>query len=176
MKNTFLTMLGIVILAGCTTTDPAFSDIDLITEIHPRFDLSNYGSYAWQGNASLVYDPEGKWEPPSYDLDEEIKFLVDTELRGSGLVESSAYPDLLASFAIVIQMEDLPFNRNPNEEMAVIGNVQQGALVITLVDPNLGYAVWVGLGMADVDESPDNDLSRRRLEYAVSNLLDTLSQ
>lgn len=174
MKKIFLTFLGAILLAGCATTDPAFVDIDLMTEIHPRFDLSNYGSYAWQGNASLIYDPEGKWEPPSYDLDEEIKFLVDTELRSAGLVESSTDPDLLASFAIAIQMEDLPFNRNPNEEMTVIENVPLGALVITLVDPELGYAVWAGLAVADIEEAPDNELSRRRIEYAVSNLLATL--
>jgi len=176
MIKILLSMLGATILTGCTTIDPAFSDIDLITEIHPRFSLDNYGSYTWSVNASLVYDPEGKWEPPAYDLDEEVKFLVDTELRNSGLVESSSNPDLLVSFAIAIQMEELPFNRNPNEEMAVIENVQQGALVITLVDPVLGYAVWAGLAVADIDEAPDNDLSRRRIEYAVSNLLATLSE
>lgn len=172
----FIFVIMSLALAGCATSDSAFDDIDLITEIHPRFDLSGYGSYAWSGNASLVYDPAGKWEPPGYDLDEEIKFLVDTELRSLGLVESYVRPDLLASFAIAIEIETLPFNRDPNEEMAVIDNVPLGALVITLVDTNLGYAVWAGLAVADVDESPDNDLSRMRLQYAVSKMLETLSE
>jgi len=91
-------------------------------------------------------------------------------------VESNVRPDLLASFGIVIELEDLPFNRDVNEEMAVIDDVPQGALVITLVDTNLGYAVWAGLAVADVSETPDNDLSRMRLQYAVSNLLATLRE
>ena len=171
-----LAAAALAILSGCATTDAEFADIDLITEVHPRFDLSNYGSYAWEGNASIIYDPEGRWEPPAYDLDDEVRFLVDSELREKGLVQSSTRPDLLASFGIAIQFEDLPFNRDPSEEMEVIDEVPQGALVIYLIDPNLGYAVWAGLAAADVDETPDNDLSRRRLQYAVSNLLSSLSE
>ena len=68
-------MLSALLLSGCATTDSDFADIDLITEIHPRFNLSSYGSYAWQGNAGIIFDPEGRWEPPDYDLDDEIKFL-----------------------------------------------------------------------------------------------------
>ncbi len=176
MKRLLLYLLSAVLLSGCATTDSDFDDIDLITRIHPRFDLSSYGSYSWQGNASIFFDQEGRWEPPDYDLDEEIKFLVDTELRGHGLVESSTAPDLMANFIIAIQIDELPFNRDPNEEMPVLAEVPQGALVITLVDTNLGYAVWAGLGVADVNETPDNDTSRRRLQYVVSNLLETLSE
>lgn len=175
MKQFIFVILSLA-LTACATSNSAFNDIDLITEIHPRFALNNYGSYAWSGNASLIYDPAGKWEPPGYDLDEEIKFLVDTELRSFGLVESNVRPDLLASFGIVIELEDLPFNRDVNEEMAVIDDVPQGALVITLVDTNLGYAVWAGLAVANIAESPDNDLSRMRIQYAVTNLLATLGE
>ena len=176
MKRLFLSTLAALLLSGCATTSSDFDDIDLITEIHPRFDLSSYGSYAWQGSAGIIFDPQGRWEPPDYDLDDEIKFLIDTELRGHGLVESDTLPDLMASFAIAIQIDDLPFNRNPDVEMPVIEEVPQGALVITLVDTNLGYAVWAGLAAANVDETPDNDMSRRRLQYVVSNLLETLSE
>jgi hypothetical protein len=168
-------LLSSLLIAGCASTvDPDVADIDLITEVHPEFNLGNYGSYDWNINASLVYDPNGAWEPPAYDMDEEIRFLIDSELRGQGLIQSSNGPDLLASFAIAIQMDELPFNRDPNEAMPDIGEVQQGALVITLVDPDLGYAVWVGLAVADASTTPETAKSLKRLSYAVSGLLDTL--
>lgn len=175
MKQFFLVLLSSLLISGCASTvDPDIADIDLITEVHPEFNLLNYGSYAWQGNASLVYDPNGSWEPPAYDMDDEIRFVIDTQLREHGLIQAASSPDLLASFAIAIQMEDLPFNRDPNEAMPNIEDVPQGALVITLVDPDLGYAVWVGLAVADASVAPETRLSLKRLNYAVSELLGTL--
>lgn len=174
MKQLLLLILSASLFGGCASTDPDLADIDFLTEVHPRFDLSSYGSYAWQGNASIVYDPDGKWESPDYDLDDEIRFLIDTELRDHGLIQSSNSPDLLASFATAIQMEELPFNRNPEEEMPVIESIEQGALVITLTDPNLGYAVWVGLAVGEAGATPETELSLKRLDYVVSSLLSTL--
>ena len=176
MKRFLCLLLASIIVAGCATTDldvadSDISDIDFIHEVHPRFDLGNYGSYDWVASTNLIYDPQGKWEPPEFDLDDEIRFLIDTELRSHGLIQSSNGPDLLASFNIAIQMDEMPFNRDTDEEMPVIENVQQGALVITLTDPDLDYPVWVGLAAADISATPEVELARKRLSYVVSNLL-----
>ena len=174
MKYLLFLFLGMTFITGCVTTDSDLADIEFMNEVHPRFDLGNYGSYDWLVNASLVYDPAGKWVPPEFDMDEEIRFLIDTELRNHGLIQSGNKPDLLASFGVAIQMDELPFNRDPDQEMPLVENVQQGALVITLTDPELGYAVWIGVAAADASAEPETELALKRLHYAVSSLLASL--
>lgn len=174
MKNLLLSVLVTALFTGCASLDSDFDDIEFISEVHPRFDLDGYGSYDWAGNASLVYDPSAAWEPPDFDMDEEIKFLIDTELRDQGLIQTSNNPDLVASFALIIQMEELPFNQDPNDEMPDIADIPQGALAITLTDTSLGMEVWVGIAVADTSEAPATDRAIKRLEYVVTELLNTI--
>jgi hypothetical protein len=71
-------------LFGCAT---ATKDIRVETESAPGVNLSGYTTYAWAGSAEVVNDPHGNWEPPGFDADAELRFLINRELRGKGMQE-----------------------------------------------------------------------------------------
>ena len=102
MKKRLLTLIGALLLvAGCASVT---KDIKVETDVDPKANLAGYTSYTWLGSAAILYDPEGKWEPPEFDADTEIKFLIDRELRAHGLSESMSNPDLIVAFAAGIDM------------------------------------------------------------------------
>ena len=170
--------IGILIsllLASCAAVNT--SDIEILSEAHPRFQLGGYGSYSWAGSASIVFDSEGRWEPPGYDLDAEIKFLIDTEMRALGLVENSANADLILGFGTVIDIQSPQLNQDPDSSLELLEqSMPLGALSVTFIDARTGFVVWVGIATADIEETPDPDLSRQRLQYVVTNMLNTLPE
>ena len=58
--------------------------------------------------------------------------------------------------------------------MEILSNVPKGALLVTLVDSDSGFVIWVGLAVADVQENPDAQTVKKRLDYAVTKLLKKL--
>jgi hypothetical protein len=87
--NKLLIVLSAVflLLTGCASS--VTKDIIVDTDVDPKANLKGYSSYAWLGSASIVYDPEGQWEPPQFDMDNEVKFLIDRELRAHGMTETN---------------------------------------------------------------------------------------
>ena len=173
MTHKKIVILFSLLLTGCASVDT--SDIEIISEAHPRFQMAGYGSYTWAGSASIVFDNEGRWEPPGYDLDAEIKFLIDTEMRALGLVENSANPDLILGFGTAIDMPSLQLIQDPDSSLELPEqSMPLGALSVTFIDARTGYVVWMGIATADIEETPDPELSRQRLQYVVTNMLSTL--
>ena len=98
MKKYLFTLVTLmVLLSGCATG--VTKDIMVKTDSDPKANLAGYKSYAWLGSAAIVFDDKGRWEPPQFDADAEIKFLIDRELRNRGMTEDSANPDLVIAFA-----------------------------------------------------------------------------
>jgi len=162
-----------VLLSGCATT-AATKDIQIEAEADPKANFSGYKSYAWLGSAAIVFDAAGKWEPPQFDADAEIKFLIDRELRKRGMTEDSANPDMLVAYAAGIDMDTLELKVDPESEIKTLENIPQGALVIALVDTETAVAIWAGLATADVQENPDQEMIKVRLDYAVTQMLKKL--
>ena len=80
-------------LAACATGFKATYDSD------PSHDFSGYQTYAWLVSAEIVNDAHGNWEPPGFDADAELRFLINRELRNKGLQEVTTRPDLFIAFA-----------------------------------------------------------------------------
>jgi len=78
-KYLFPIFAVMLLVAGCASS--VTRDIMVDTDVDPKANLKGYSTYTWLGSAAIVYDPEGKWEPPQFDADAEIKFLIDRELR-----------------------------------------------------------------------------------------------
>ena len=112
MKKHFLALSAVLILlTGCASS--VTKDIMIDAEADPKANFTGYTSYTWLGSAAIVYDPEGKWEPPQFDADAEIKFLIDRELRKRGMNEDSVNPDLIVAFAAGIDMSSMEFDIDP---------------------------------------------------------------
>ena len=170
-NNLFIAFALIVFVSGCASVT---KDIRVETEANPKTNFSGYASYSWLGSAAILYDPEGKWEPPQFNADAEIKFLIDRELRARGMTESSASPDLVVAYAAGIDMDTLKVEIDPESSLETLTNVPMGALIIALVDANTGVAIWAGVATAEIQDNPDHEVIKKRLDYAVSSMFKRL--
>jgi hypothetical protein len=168
----FVLAMTLLLLSGCSSIPT--KDIELNAQADPKANFEGYKSYAWLGAAAIVNDPHGQWEPPAFDADAEIKYLIDRELRKRGLFENSADPDMYIAFAAGIDMEALELNVDPKTKMDSVENVPQGGLLIAFVDAESGYVIWSGVASAELQDKPDAQTVKTRLDYAVTKLLKKL--
>ena len=171
-KYLFTLVTTLLLLGGCASSAP--TDIMVDTEVDPKANLSGYKSYAWLGSAAIVFDEKGQWEPPQFDADAEIKFLIDRELRAHGMSEDSVNPDLVIAFAAGIDMDSMEIKTDPESDLEVLENVPVGALTVIMVDAETGLAVWAGVATAEVQENPTAETTKKRLDYAVSEMFSKL--
>ena len=162
----------IILLAGCATVQT--QDIEIVAQADPKVNFSGYRTYDWLGTAAIVNDPYGQWEPPQFDADVEIIFLIDRELRKRGMSESAVDPDLVVAYAAGIDMDALKLKVDPTTNMNMAENVPQGGLVVVLVDSESGFVIWVGAATAEIQESPDTKTVKARMDYAVTKMFKKL--
>ncbi len=163
----FSITIGSFFISSCATLT---QDITVETHADPAVDYKSYKSYAWAGSAQIVFDPVGQWEQPTLDTDEEVKFIINRELRGKGLIEVQRKPDLLVGFAVGIDMAHLELKQDPESKQEILTNIPKAALVIALIDANTGYTVWLGFAEGQVQEQQTIENIRKRLDYAVNRI------
>ena len=157
-----------VLLSGCASS--VTKDIMVETNSDPKANLAGYKSYSWLGSAAIVFDEKGRWEPPQFDADAEIKFLIDRELRDRGMTENSVNADLIVAYAAGINMDSMNIKIDPDSGLEQLADAPIGALSVILVDAVTGQAVWIGVASADIQENRTPETSRKRLAYAVSEM------
>jgi len=162
----------LVFLSGCAST--VTKDIMVETDVDPKANLSGYKSYAWLGSAAIVFDAKGQWEPPKFDADAEIKFLIDRELRAHGMSEDSVNPDLIIAYAAGIDMDSMEIKTDPEKDLEVLENVPVGALTVIMLDADTGLAIWAGVATAEIQENPTPETTKKRLDFAVSKMFSKL--
>ena len=169
MNRTYTLLFASVVMlfAGCATTPT--KDIQVEAQTDPKAKMSGYKTYTWLMSAAILNDAYGQWEPPAFDADTEIKHLIDRELRKRGLSEKSVNPDMVVAFAAGIDMDALEVKVDPNGDMRAL-NVPTGGLAVMLVDSQTGYIIWMGVATADVQDRPDTQTAKARLDYAVTKL------
>ena len=172
-KNLFLflatisAVISIIFTSSCATLT---SDIEVETHVDPAINYHSYNTYAWAGSAQVVFDPVGQWEQPTLDTDEEVRFVVNREMRNHGLHQVGNNPDLFVAFAAGIDTTVLELKEDPSHDKKVITNVPKAALVIALIDAKTGYVVWFGYAVGDVQQQQTIDDIRTRIDYAVSEI------
>lgn len=154
-------------LASCATLT---SDIEVETHADPDINYGAYRTYAWAGSAEVVFDPIGQWEQPTLDTDEEVRFIVNRELRARNINQVESNPDLFVAFAAGVDTTTLELKEDPNSDESALANVPKAALLIALVDAKTGYMVWLGYATADVQEQQTLENIRARIDYAVSEI------
>ena len=175
MKSRTLILLLFVIatLSGCATLT---QDIQVQTETAPGIDLAKYKTYGWLLSAEVVNDPYGNWEPPGFDADSELRFLINRELRNQGLDEVTRQPDLLVAFAAGINMEAFEIQAEPGSDIYKLTNAPKGALVVLLVDRTTKRPVWAGSAQGDVKSDRTSKEVGQRLAYAVKTMFRNFRQ
>jgi hypothetical protein len=173
MKKLLLTLTAVLLLlTGCASS--VTKDIMVDADADPKVNFAGYSTYKWLGSAAIVYDPEGQWEPPQFDADAEIKFLIDRELRKRGMTETAGNADMIVAFAAGIDMASMEIKVDPESELSTLENVPMGALTVILIDSSTGLAIWGGVATAEIQQSPDQEIIRQRLDFAVSSMFKKL--
>jgi hypothetical protein len=172
-KHIFTIFTLLFFISGCASS--ITKDIKVETDSDPKADLSGYKSYAWLGAAAIVFDEAGQWEPPQFDADAEIKFLIDRELRGHGMTEDSVNPDLVVAYAAGIDMDSMELKTDPESGLESLENIPAGALLVVLIDADTGLAIWAGVATANVQENPTPETTKERLDFAVSRMFSQLT-
>ncbi len=162
-------VISMLFLGACAMVKT--DDIQINAEVDPKANFSGYKTYAWLGSASILNDPEGRWQPPSFDADTEIKFLIDRELRKRGMSESSVQPDMIVAFALGVDMDALELKIDKESKLETLENIPKGALVIVAVDSSTGFVIWVAEAEANVQQGISNEDSKNRLDYAISKMI-----
>ena len=159
--------ITISVTSSCATLT---SDIEVESHANPDVNYDSYKTYAWAGSAQIIFDPVGQWEQPTLDMDEEVKFVINRELRNYGIYQAEKNPDLLVAFAAGIDTTVLELKEDPDSDKKVLTNVPKAALLIALIDANTGYVVWLGFAVGDVQEQQSVENIRARINYAVSEI------
>jgi hypothetical protein len=168
-RGLFASMVVFVVLAaGCASVT---RDITVETEVDPKADLTGYQSYTWAGAAALVNDPRSSWSPPGFDVGEEIRFLVDRELHNRGMKQNSVNPDMVVAFAVGVDMTALKWVKDTKLKTLNLQNVPQGALTLIFADAATDRVISIGSATADLQSSPNDEVVRKRLDYAVTRMV-----
>ena len=86
------------------------------------------------------------------------------------MTEDSANPDMTVTFAAGIDMNSMEIDINPESNMTMLEKVPMGALVVILEDANTGLIIWGGLATAQIQEDPSQEMIKKRIEYAVTQM------
>jgi hypothetical protein len=172
MKSRLTVALALAsLLIGCSSVPT--KDIRVDSQANPKVNMGGYKTYAWLVNAAILNDSYGQWEPPAFDADAEIKYLIDRDLRKQGMSEDSTDPDMIVAFAAGIDMDALELK--PDVEGNIdFQNVPKGGLAIVLVDSQTGFTIWMGVATSDFQGNIDTGTAKARLDYVVSKLLKQL--
>jgi len=160
------------ITSGCATLT---SDIEVEGRTDPMVELITYETYAWIEPDHALYDPEGRWEAQSVDINAEVKWLVDRELRSLNMIEvkgDQVEPDLYVTFTIRSDLSNFELQTQPyflrnKEEYS-----PKAELSVVLVDGVTGFIAWVGKATANVTAQPKAKQLRKRLDYTVYKLFE----
>jgi len=161
----------VVVYTGCSSVPT--KDIKVDAEADPKANFSGYKSYTWLGSLGVLHDPEGQWQPPGFDADQEVRFLINRELRKRGMSEDSNNPDLDVAFGLGVDMQSMDLKRDPETKMEMMENVPRGALVVDLIDSETGFVIWTGVAVAEIKEA-DTATAKARLDYAVTQMFKKL--
>lgn len=164
-------LISVYLVTACSSIPT--DDIKTTAELDPKANFKGYKTYAWLGSAGILKDPEGNWEPPKFDADAEITFLINQELRNRGMSESSKKPDLVVAYALGVDMAALKAKTNPETKMSVLKNIPQGALMVVLIDSDSGFVIWAGSATAEI-KNLGPDASKQRLAFAISDMFKRL--
>ena len=171
MNKFYLVLLStlLLLLTACASVT---KDIQVDAKTDPKANLSGYKTYTWLGSAAILNDPEKKWHPPEIQVSDEIKFLIDRELRNKGIILADASEaDLAIVFFLGIDMAAMKLKKDPGTNEELLTNVPEGGLIVALIDAESGFVVWLGVAVADYKAGQYTETEvRQRLDYAISRM------
>ncbi len=168
----FTSLAFIILLTACSTAPT--KDIKVDAEADPKASFSGFKTYAWLAAAQIMFDPEGQWEPRNVDLDAEVQFMINSQLRKRGMSEVSSNPDMFVAYAAGVDMTALDLKQDPDTKEKLIENIPSAALIVALIDAETGFVIWLGEAVGEVQQQADEATVRARIDYAIKEMFSKL--
>lgn len=163
----YIAIFSLFTLSACSSVT---KDIQIETQAAPKTSFDGYQSYAWLASSEIMYDPLGQWEPRGLDIDSEVRFVINDNLRDRGLIEVVDKPDMYIVFGAGVDMTALGMKENPESKEEMLMNIPQAALVVGFIDADTGYLIWRGIAEGEAVGDRDLKDTRKRIEYAVKKM------
>lgn len=157
-----------LLTVACSTTG---SDIKAESVVDPKVDLAGYTSVAWLAAGQALSDPNGEWVRRGFDIDSEVRFQIEKQLRDRGLSIVTRDPDAYLAYLLLVNMDASEEQiQNIFGESADLTNLKAGALVVALVDPVTVRAIWAGAATAQPRGDASDEESKARLAVAIKKI------
>lgn len=170
MRLLLITLL--TLLTGCAYYA---KDIRVQTEVGVHADISRYTAYIWSESITSLNDPSGKWQPPGFDITEDIRQLIDRELAKRGVRYSTTNPGLAVSFRLAANMQALELVKKPNSSQDMLIIKPDATLIVVLTDIASKNIIWISKAEAEIQQDIDAELVRKRLDYAITEMFKGLN-
>lgn len=170
MKLRKIGLLALLALAPGCASSTLYEGIQTSAVADPKTNLKAVHTYEWAIGASIMRDTTASWQAPNFDVNDELGFLIEKELRDKGLRPVNKEPDVYVAFLIVANVEQAKLVRDKAGDLN-LENDSAGALVIELMDPTSLKPVWRGAVVAPVRDDISDDQRRERFAYAVHEVL-----
>lgn len=168
MKPIYLALSGLLALSACAS---AGQGIKAATIVDAKTNLAGYKTYAWLSSAEVLKDPNGAWVPVGFDVDKEVRWLIDNQLRDKKMSFAAESPDAYVMYILGVDMNTQAEKiKEVFGEEADLKNLTAGALVIALVDAQTGRAIWAGKAVAQTNVKLSDQQVRARLAAAVQKI------
>ena len=157
-----------VALGACASVG---ADIKAEAVVDAKANLKGYKTYAWLASMGVVKDPKGTWKPLGFDVDAELRFMIDKELRGRGMTPVEQTPDALVVYLVLASTDAQPQNiKQWFGKDADLANKEAGALIIGIADPQTRKMVWAGAAIAQGRKGRTPEEARTRLGIGVKKI------
>lgn len=170
MKLIHLLLAGMLVIAGCAT---AGHGIKAASVVDTKVNLAGYKTYKWLASAEVLKDPNRNWAPLGFDVDKELRLLVDQQLREEKMTSVTNKPSAYVAYVLGVDMNSqVEEIRELFGEEADLNNLTAGSLLIVLIDSQTGKAIWAGAAVAQTKKNRNDEMVRSRLAIAVDKIFD----
>ena len=168
MKTKYGMLAMALAISGCAT---AGKSIEAVTLVDAITNLASYKSYSWSKNVEIIKDPHGKIVPVAFDVDKEIRRLIDARLRDKGMTYTNDTPDAYVHYVVRVNMEEQEeMMRRVFGDNADFNNLTAGSLLIALIDAETNITIWAGGAVAQTLPERTDEKVRARLAAAVEKI------
>lgn len=151
-------------------------DLNVSIDIEQDADFRDYDSYFWVTDFG---DGENVWVTVNKIQGEIIKDAVEYEMDVLGLEWNPENPDLLVNFHIFDQQYDenfyvgsSPYEYRYMDKQAIMEGIEDGTIVISLIDTETGKSIWEGYASIGVEENESLREQQADIRQATSAIMD----
>ena len=154
-------------------------DTNVIMKERPGADLDTYESYAFGNNFINIEDNE--WYSFGTLNSKMVQNAIVHEFDTYGYDLKSENPDVLVNYMIFDSEynDKYGYYKDPytvDQEVGqdnILAQLEDGSLVVSMVDPDDGKSVWIGYAPDAID--PDDNLRQQQIDVrnAVADILET---